>query len=118
MLDDPSRPPFEYNTMPEDVVRGLLSDTPRHLDDRILVSADELLERVVVGIKVRRESVTTQVLDLMNLRAAKHMGLGEVEPSALIAAERTRREWERRYHKPYMLVGNGSGGVMVCLRGN
>jgi hypothetical protein len=118
MHDDPTRPPYEYNTTPEDVVAGLLSDSVRIIDDRIHVSVEELLAVAILGIKVRRESVTKKVLDLLNLRASMRMGLKGVDPSALVEAECLRRKWQQQTSWPVVIEQDGPHTLTVRTRGN
>ena len=71
-----TRPPFEFNNYPSDVISGLRQDTHNYgVGIGICIDVGELCRRYVVGIKVRRESVTQDILHLMNLSCA-----GLIEP--------------------------------------
>lgn len=62
------------------MVRGLNSDTMDHSKgclSRTRINVEELLDDVIVGLKVKRESVTMQIVHLLNLVIAGEISLDE-----------------------------------------
>jgi hypothetical protein len=134
---DNTRSPFDFNNRQIDAFHGLRQSGSDYLHkclSRIHIDVDDLAEDVVIGIKVRRESVTLKTVHLFNLVKAGIISLDEQEyedavkalddetseisrkAQALITAEQDRRatvEKLPRYPDNYI-----SDGITIGRHGN